>query len=312
MEQVKHKSVLLKECIDGLAIKECGTYVDATLGRAGHSCEILRNLNGKGFLYGFDQDEFALKESKEILEKVNDNFKLIDSNFVHLKNKLLENGVEQVDGFLFDLGVSSPQFDEGERGFSYNYNAFLDMRMDQRNPLSAHKIINTYEEEEIASIIYRYGEERFSRQIARVIAETRKTKSIETTFDLVDCIKKGIPAKFRIDGGHPAKRTFQAIRIAVNQELEILRSSLMDAAKMLKKEGRLCVISFHSLEDRIVKELFKELTSPPSWNRGMPVSNHVYINDYILINKKPIEAGEEELAVNKRAHSAKLRILQRK
>ena len=305
-----HVSVLLNESIEGLNIKKDGIYVDATLGRAGHSSHILSQLSSKGKLYCFDKDIDAMEISRERLSAISPQFELIHSDFKNLKAELLKRGVNSVDGILFDLGVSSPQLDNGERGFSYNYDARLDMRMNKEDTLDAYTIVNTYSEDDLRKLIFTYGEERYASSIARNIVESRTIKKIETTFELVDIIKKSVPIKY-IKETHPAKRTFQAIRIEVNDELNSLKEALNQALSLLKPQGRLAVITFHSLEDRIVKEKFKEASEPKQWNRYMPVVNVDEKLDFRLVNKKPILPNENELSENRRSHSAKLRIIEK-
>lgn len=305
-----HKSVLLQETIEGLNIKEDGIYVDCTLGGGGHSSEILKRLTS-GHLYCFDQDQVAIAAAKERLSKISDNFTIIYSNFKNLKVELAKLGVYQVDGIVFDLGVSSPQFDDGERGFSYNYDARLDMRMDRQNPLSAYEIVNTYSYEQLVKILYKYSEEKFAKQIARMIEKQRQEKPIETTFELVEIIKSAIPAAARRKGGHPAKRTFQALRIAVNDELNVFDEALNDALKITRVDGRIAVITFHSLEDKICKYTFQEVTQLPRLPQGMPVIPDELQPRFQKITKKPIVAGNDELEDNHRSHSAKLRIIER-
>ena len=310
--EFNHKPVLLKECLEGLNIKSDGIYVDATLGGAGHSYHILEKLSTAGHLYGFDQDVAAIEASKLRLSSLSlSNYTLVHANFSKIRQVLDEYQINNIDGALFDLGVSSFQLDSGERGFSYNFNATLDMRMDQRQSFTAYDIVNTYSEKQIADILYLYGEEKFSRQIARNIISKRVKAPIRTTFELVDIIKESLPAKSRNEKGHPAKRTFQALRIEVNQELTILRQALLDVASRLNPQGRLCVITFHSLEDRIVKDLFKELSSEQEWNRNMPISLQKSNIQYRLVHKKPLTSSDEELVDNRRAASAKLRILEK-
>jgi len=310
--EFQHTPVLLQECLNGLHIQSAGIYVDATIGGGGHSYHILRQLSNSGHLYGFDQDEMAIETAKTRLSTLSQpNFTLVHKNYRYLKGELLAHGVSSVNGFLFDLGVSSYQFDQGERGFSYNQDAHLDMRMDTRNALTAALVVNSYSEAKLTHLLFNYGEEKFSRSIVRKIIAYRQVKPIETTFELVDIIKSAIPSAARQDGGHPAKRTFQAIRIEVNQELEVLKEALHDAASMLSKGGRLCVISFHSLEDRIVKEYFKSLSEPPVWNRNMPIPPVAFQSNFKVVAKKPIVSSPEELEQNRRAHSAKLRIIER-
>lgn len=305
-----HVSVLLKETIEGLNIKEDGIYVDCTLGGGGHSEEILKRLT-TGHLYCFDQDQRAIAAARERLEKISSHFTIIYSNFQYMAEKLQEYGVTHVDGIVFDLGVSSPQFDDGERGFSYNYDAKLDMRMDQNQSLSAYEIVNTYSYQQLVSILYKYADEKFAKQIARAIERHRSEKPIETTFELVDIIKEAIPAPARRKGGHPAKRTFQALRIAVNDELNVFDKALNAALKLLNVRGRIAVITFHSLEDKICKYTFQEVTQSPQLPMGMPIIPDYLKPRFQKITKKPVIAGEEELTSNHRSHSAKLRIIER-
>ena len=311
MEELKHFSVLLNESIEGLNIKRDGIYVDCTLGGAGHSSVILSKLSKNGFLYGFDQDQLAIDIATEKLSKISKNFEIIKSNFRYLKSELNLRGIEKVDGFLFDLGVSSFQLDLPERGFSYRLDGRLDMRMNQDSDLDAYTVVNNYSEGELKRIIYEYGEDKYAPLIARAIVKSRKEKPIETTFELVEIIKKALPASALRGSGHPAKQTFQAIRIEVNQELEVLKEALLDALSMLNSKGRLVVITFHSLEDRLVKKLFKEkciLNLP----KGLPFIPEGYEVEYELVNSKVILPTEEELKVNNRSHSAKMRIIERK
>ena len=305
-----HVSVLLNECIEGLNIKSDGIYVDATIGGAGHSCHIIKELSPKGLLIGFDQDQVALEASRERLSNLSPQFKLIHSNFASLKEELAKLGISQVDGFLFDLGVSSVQFDESDRGFSYRFDARLDMRMNKENDLDAYKVVNTYSKEELIKIFYEYGEEKFAKNIANKIVEGRKDSPIETTFQLVDIIRSALPASVLREKGHPAKKVFQAIRIEVNKELDVLKQGLNDALDLLKPGGRICVITFHSLEDRIVKDIFKGRCEV-AWNKNMPFVIEEKKSEYKLVNRKPIVASNEELEANNRAHSAKLRIIER-
>lgn len=305
----EHVTVLLNEATEGLNIRPDGIYVDCTLGGGGHSELILRQLT-TGHLYCFDQDQEAIQAARARLEKVSDHFTIIDSNFVHIKERLNELGVEKVDGVLFDLGVSSPQFDEDYRGFSYNTDARLDMRMDIRQDLDAYKIVNEYSYEQIVSILFKYGEEKFAKSIARRIENMRKEKPIETTFELVEIIKASIPAKNRRTGGHPAKRTFQALRVAVNDELRVFEVALNDALELLNIGGRVSVITFQSLEDRICKTTFKEKTTIPNLPNVPVIPEHL-MPSYRLVNKKATVASDEELEANHRAHSAKLRVIER-
>ena len=304
-----HISVLLNESIDSLEIKEDGIYVDCTLGYAGHSSEILKRIK-KGHLYAFDQDKIAIAEATKKLESIGSNYTIIKSNFVNMKERLLELGVEKVDGILFDLGVSSPQLDEDERGFSYHKDAKLDMRMDQDSNFSAWDVVNNYSEENLAKILFTYGEEKYAKSIAKNIVKERKIKSIDTTFELVEIIKKSVPEKYMRDK-HPARRTFQAIRIEVNHELEILESSIRDSLSMLKVGGILSIITFHSLEDRIVKNVFKEVTSIDPVVKGMPNIPEAYLPDYELVNNKAIIPSDKELEENNRSRSSKLRSIKR-
>lgn len=305
-----HISVLLEETIEGLNIQEDGIYVDCTLGGGGHSKEILKRLTS-GHLYCFDQDEVAIEAARQRLSQISDNFTIIYSNFKNIKSELEKLGVYKVDGIVFDLGVSSPQFDDGERGFSYNYDAKLDMRMDRNKPISAYEIVNTYEFHELVKIFYKYSDEKFSKQIARAIERHRIDKPIETTFELVDIIKEAIPAPARRKGGHPAKRTFQALRIAVNDELNVFEKALDDALLLLNVHGRVAVITFHSLEDKICKYTFNEVTKEPQVPMDLPVIPEYLKPKFQKITRKPIIASDEELEVNHRSHSAKLRIIER-
>ncbi|MDV2885380.1 16S rRNA (cytosine(1402)-N(4))-methyltransferase RsmH [Alkalihalophilus pseudofirmus] len=306
-----HVTVLKEESVNGLAIKPDGIYVDCTLGGAGHSSLILEQLNDEGHLYAFDQDDIALSNAEEVLAPYKGKFTLIRSNFRFLREELAKHGISKVDGVLFDLGVSSPQLDEAERGFSYHQDAALDMRMDQTAPLTAHQVVNEWEFNRLVSIISRYGEEKFAKQIARKIEARREVKTIETTGELVEIIKDAIPAPARRTGGHPAKRTFQAIRIAVNDELGSFEEALEDAITITNPKGRICVITFHSLEDRLCKEIFKEKSKGPDLPPGLPVIPEGYEPELKLITRKPIVAGNEELTANNRARSAKLRIAEK-
>lgn len=307
-----HKTVLLQEAIEGLNIKEDGIYVDCTLGGAGHSEEIVKRLTAEGKLIAFDQDEMALSHAKEKLSSYMDRVVFVQSNFRYIKEELATLGIDKVDGVLYDLGVSSPQLDTPERGFSYHHNAPLDMRMDQRQELSAYTIVNEWPIEDLMRIFFRYGEEKFSKSIARKIIEARENRPIETTDDLVELIKAGIPAPARRKGGHPAKRVFQAIRIAVNEELDAFEESLENAIELLNPGGRISVITFHSLEDRICKRIFKELSEGPPIPKGVPILPDEEPSTLKLVNRKPIVASEEELEENNRARSAKLRIAEKK
>ena len=305
----KHISVLLEESISSLNLKDDSIIVDCTLGYGGHSSNILARIK-KGFLFAFDQDSEAIRHSTDRLNAVGTNFTIIKSNFVHLKEKLQELDVEKVDGVLFDLGVSSPQLDEKERGFSYHEDARLDMRMDRENPLSAYEVVNNYSKEELSRIFYKYGEDKFSNNIAKKIVEYRATKPIETTLELVEIIKTAVPMKFRIDK-HPARQIFQAIRIEVNKELDVIEPALEQALSILKVGGRVAVITFHSLEDRLVKNFFKEKCAIDERLKGMPNIPEEYFPDFKLVVNKAISPSDEELENNPRARSAKLRVIER-
>ncbi len=304
--EFKHFSVMLEECIEMLDIKEDGIYVDCTLGGAGHSKEILKKLSPKGRLIGIDQDLDALKAAKEKLKDFN-NVTYVHNNFYNIKDILDSLGVEKVDGILMDLGVSSYQLDQGERGFSYMKEADLDMRMNREEAFSAYNVVNEYSEDELFRILRDFGEEKFSRRIANRIVEKRKVKPVETTLELVKIIDECIPAKFKREGGHPAKRTFQGIRIEVNSELSILDRAIGDGIEALNKDGVMAIITFHSLEDRIVKNKFKDLVDPCKCPKDLPMCVCGKKPIIKLINKKPIEATKEELDNNSRSKSAKLR-----
>lgn len=307
----KHTTVLLEETVDGLNIKEDGIYVDCTLGGAGHSSYLLSKLSKKGHLYAFDQDDIALENAKEKLSAFEGQVTFVKSNFRYLTEKLSELGVEKVDGILFDLGVSSPQLDTPERGFSYHHDAPLDMRMDQQSDRSAFDVVNSWTYEELVKIFFRYGEEKFSKQIARKIEARREVQPIRTTGELVEIIKDAIPAPARRKGGHPAKRIFQAIRIAVNDELKVFEEAIAQSIELLNPEGRVSVITFHSLEDRICKTAFKEAATPPELPRNMPFVPVGYEPKVKIITRKPILPTEQELEENNRARSAKLRIAEK-
>ena len=304
-----HISVLLNESIDLLNIKEDGIYVDATLGYGGHSSEILKKLKN-GHLYSFDQDIDAIKEADKKLKKINSNYTIIKSNIKNMKEELKKIGVSKVDGILFDLGVSSPQLDNPERGFSYHNDSKLDMRMDKNSDFSAYNVVNEYSEDKLIDILYKFGEEKFAKKIAKNIVNKRKEKNIETTLELAEIIKNSYPEKLRREK-HPARQTFQAIRIEVNHELDILYDSIKDAASLLKKDGILAVITFHSLEDRIIKNIFKELTELDDLVKGLPVVPEEYKKDYILLTKKPIIPSSLEVEKNNRSRSSKLRAIKR-
>ena len=306
----KHIPVLLNETIAGLNIKPDGIYIDLTLGRGGHSGEILKKLN-RGHLYGVDQDQEAIDESQKYLETISKNFTIIHRNFSELDQILQEYDIKYADGILMDLGVSSPQFDEGDRGFSYREDAPLDMRMDQRQSLTAYDIVNRYSLDEMFKILRDYGEEKFAYSIAKNIVKAREEKPIKTTFELVDIIKKSKPMKELAKAGHPAKQSFQALRIAVNDELNVLEIALRKALQALRPHGgRLAVITFHSLEDRIVKNIFKDAAVSEGNRYNIPLQ--VEEKEYQLVTRKPIVASEQELEINHRSASAKLRIIERK
>ena len=306
--EFKHTPVLLKETIEGLNIKPNGIYVDGTIGGAGHSLKIIEKLSNEGLLIGIDRDEEALKAASEKLKSYK-NFKLVHGNHDDIKEILSNLNIDKVDGILLDLGVSSYQLDERERGFSYNSDNLLDMRMDRSQKLSAIEVINNYQEEELAKIIYEYGEERFSKAIARNICEYRKKEKITTTKQLADIIEKSKPYS---KDGHPAKRTFQAIRIEVNNEIKPLYDTVINSIECLKENGRLCIITFHSLEDRAVKEAYIEAQGKCTCPKDLPYCICGYKSLGKIINKKPIEAEKEELVENSRAKSAKLRIFERR
>lgn len=303
-----HVSVMLNETIDYLNIKEDGVYVDCTLGGAGHALYLLNQLNDKGRLIAIDQDLTAIENAKEVLKEHLHKVTFVHNNFRELTNILNELEIDKVDGIYYDLGVSSPQLDVPERGFSYHNDAKLDMRMDQTQSLSAYEVVNQWSYEALVKIFYRYGEEKFSKQIARRIEAHREQQPIETTLELVDVIKEGIPAKARRKGGHPAKRVFQAIRIAVNDELSAFEDSVEQAIECVKVGGRISVITFHSLEDRLCKQIFQEFEKGPDVPRGLPVIHEAYTPKLKRVNRKPITATDDDLNENNRARSAKLRV----
>lgn len=307
-----HTTVLLHEAVEGLAIKDDGVYVDCTLGGAGHSKEIAKQLSSEGRLVCFDQDMTAIEVAKERLKDYLPQVTFIHSNFRNLKSELEKIGITAVDGILYDLGVSSPQLDTPERGFSYNHDAPLDMRMNKDASLTAYEVVNEWSYEDLVRIFFRYGEEKFSKGIARKIEAARELEPIHTTAELAELIKSGIPAAARRTGGHPAKRVFQAIRIAVNDELGAAEDSLTDALTMLKPGGRISVITFHSLEDRLCKTIFKEASSLPDLPPNLPVIPEGMEPILKLVTRKPIIPGDKEIAENKRARSAKLRIAEKK
>lgn len=302
-----HKSVLLQECIENLNLKEDSIIVDATLGYAGHSSEILKKIP-KGFLIAFDQDDEAIEASQKKLQQISDNYEIVRSNFVHLKEELNKRSIFQIDGILFDLGVSSPQLDEDYRGFSFHKEANLDMRMDTESQFSAYNVVNEYDFNQLLKIFYEYGEEKYSKPIAKKIIEYRTKKPIETTLELVEIIKSSVPEKYRREK-HPARKIFQAIRIEVNHELEVEKKALEDALKLLKPNGRICVITFHSLEDKICKEVFKNVTEISDELKHMPVIPEEYLPDYKIV--RTIKPSKEELNENPRSRSAKLRVIER-
>ena len=304
-----HYTVMKDESIKALNLKTDGVYVDATLGYAGDSSEILKRVK-KGFLFAFDQDNEAITWSRNVLSQIGNNYEVIKSNFLYMKEELNTRNIHGVDGILFDLGVSSPQLDTDYRGFSFHQDAILDMRMDQDSDFSAKDVVNTYDEKHLADIIFRYGEEKHARAIARNIVKSRSIKPIETTFELVDIIKKSMSYKDTVNK-HPARKTFQAIRIEVNHELDILEDSLKKALSLLNVNGRLVVITFHSLEDKIVKDVFKEYTKIPDIVKGLPNIPEEYLPNYMIINNKPITPSEKELSENNRSRSSKLRIIER-
>lgn len=308
----QHTTVLLKEAVDGLNVRPDGVYVDCTLGGGGHSEYLLSRLSEQGKLFAFDQDETAILHARQRLARYGEQVQFINRNFRFLQEELSALGIDTVDGILFDLGVSSPQLDEPERGFSYQHDAPLDMRMDRKQRLTAAEIVNLWPYEELVRIFFRYGEEKFSKQVARKIEEMRRERPIETTGELVEVIKAAIPAPARRSGGHPAKRIFQALRIAVNDELTAFREALEQAIELLAPGGRVSVITFHSLEDRICKETFKKASESPPLPPGLPVLPDDYRPVLNIITKKPIVPSAEEIERNNRARSAKLRIAEKR
>lgn len=306
---MKHISVLLQESISSLNLKENSIVVDATLGYGGHSSNILERVN-KGYLFAFDQDSEAIRYSTDRLNKIGTNFTIIKSNFVNMKEELNKRDINKVDAVLFDLGVSSPQLDDESRGFSFHNDARLDMRMDREQKLSAYEVVNEYSEQDLSRIFYKYGEDKFSKSIARKIVEYRKNKPIETTLELVEVIKSGVPMKYRINK-HPARQIFQAIRIEVNHELDVIEPALSQALELLRVGGRVAVITFHSLEDRLVKNYFKEKTKVDDKVKGMPNIPDEYLPNFKLVVNKAIIPSEEEIENNPRARSSKLRVIER-
>lgn len=309
--EFKHKSVLLDECIENLNIKENGIYLDGTLGGGGHSYYILKKLNNTGFLIGVDRDKEAIEAASKRLSEFK-NFCTVHDNHANIKEILKKLDISGVDGILLDLGVSSYQLDEASRGFSYMHDAPLDMRMNREDSLSAYDVVNKYSEDKLARIFFDYGEERYSKSIAKEICKIRKEKEIKTTLELVDVIKKAMPKKALNEKQHPAKRVFQAIRIEVNEELTKLRQAIYDSVMSLNNNGRLCVITFHSLEDKIVKHTYEDLEGRCTCPKSFPVCVCNFVSYGKIINKKPITSKEDELIENPRARSAKLRVFERK
>lgn len=309
--EFKHTSVLLNETIDALQIKPGGVYLDGTLGGGGHAYEVCKRLNEEGRFFGIDQDADAIAAAGKRLEEFGDKVTIIRNNYCNAKEALKAYGVDKVDGILLDLGVSSYQLDNAQRGFSYKYDTALDMRMDQRQKLTARDIVNNYDEMELYRIIRDYGEDQFAKNIAKHIVQTRQEKPIETTFELNEIIKAAIPAKMRAVGGHPSKRTFQAIRIECNQELEVLQNALEDLLGLLNPQGRLCIITFHSLEDRIVKNFYREMENPCKCPAEFPVCVCGKVPYGKAVPRKAILPSEEELEMNPRSKSAKLRVFER-
>ncbi len=305
----KHVSVLLQESISSLNLLENSVVVDATLGYGGHSSNILERIS-KGYLFAFDQDSEAIRYSTDRLSSIGTNFTIIKSNFVNMKEELEKRGINKVDAVLFDLGVSSPQLDDESRGFSFHNDARLDMRMDRDQKLSAYEVVNEYSEQDLARIFYKYGEDKFSKSVARRIVEYRKEKPIETTLELVEVIKSGVPMKYRINK-HPARQIFQAIRIEVNHELDVIEPALSQALELLNVGGRVAVITFHSLEDRLVKNYFKEMTKIDDKVKGMPNIPDEYLPDFKLVVNKAIIPSDSEIENNPRARSSKLRVIER-
>ena len=308
--EFKHKSVLLNETIDGLNIKPDGIYVDGTLGGGGHAYEVCRRLGEKGSIVGIDQDAAAIEAASARLKDFGEKVTIVRSNYCDMKSKLHELGIDKVDGIVLDLGVSSYQLDTAERGFSYREDAPLDMRMDTRQKMTARDIVNDYTEADLYRVIRDYGEDKFAKNIAKHIVQARAMKPVETTAELSEIIRASIPMKFQKKSGHPAKRTFQAIRIELNRELDVLRDSLDDMIDLLNPGGRLCIITFHSLEDRIVKSAFRKNENPCTCPPDFPVSVCGKKSKGNIITKKPILPSEEELEYNSRSKSAKLRIFE--
>ncbi|MFA9375142.1 MAG: 16S rRNA (cytosine(1402)-N(4))-methyltransferase RsmH [Lachnotalea sp.] len=307
----EHKSVLLDETVSNLDIKPDGIYVDGTLGGGGHAYEVCKKLSDKGRFIGIDQDEAAIEAAGEKLREFGDKVTIVRSNYSNMKNELHNLGIDKVDGIVLDLGVSSYQLDNADRGFSYMADAPLDMRMDQRQELTAKDIINQYSEMELYYIIKDYGEDKFAKNIAKHIVRARAEKEIETTSELTEVIKAAIPMKLRVVGGHPAKKTFQAIRIELNKELEVLKNSLDEMIDCLDDEGRICIITFHSLEDRIVKNIYRKNENPCTCPSDFPICVCGKKSKGKVITRKPINPSEEEIEVNKRSKSSKLRVFKR-
>jgi len=302
-----HKSVLLEECLEYLNLKEDSVIVDCTLGYGGHSSNILKKIK-RGFLFAFDQDDEAIKSSQNRLDEISDNYEIIKSNFKNIKKELEKRNIKTVNGILYDIGVSSPQLDEDYRGFSFHKDAKLDMRMDQTQNFSAYELINNYEYKDLIRIFINYGEEKYATSIAKNIIKNREQKPIETTLELVEIIKNSVPEKYKREK-HPARKVFQAIRIEVNKELEVFEESLKDALKLLDINGRICVITFHSLEDKICKDIFKNVSDIDKNMKNLPVIPEEYLPKYKMIaNIKP---SKKELEENPRARSAKLRVIER-
>ncbi|MBR6405675.1 MAG: 16S rRNA (cytosine(1402)-N(4))-methyltransferase RsmH [Lachnospiraceae bacterium] len=311
MTAFSHKSVLLSETVELLNIRPDGIYLDGTLGGGGHSCEILKRLTEGGKLIGIDRDQEAIDSARERLSEFSDRAVIVRGNYGDFREILSVLGIEKLDGILLDLGVSSHQFDDMSRGFSYREDAPLDMRMDQRQEMTAADIVNQYSEQELYRVIRDYGEEPFAKNIAKHIVIMREQEPVTTTFQLVECIKRAIPAKIREKGGHPAKRTFQALRIELNQELLVLQNSLSEMVDALAPGGRIAIITFHSLEDRIVKQCFRTAENPCICPPDFPVCVCGRKSKGKVITKKPVTASEQELSENPRAHSAKLRVFER-
>ncbi|MDE7321509.1 MAG: 16S rRNA (cytosine(1402)-N(4))-methyltransferase RsmH [Lachnospiraceae bacterium] len=309
--EFKHTSVLLNETIEALHIRPEGVYLDGTLGGGGHAYEVCRRLGEKGRFYGIDQDEAAIEAAGKRLEEFGDRVTIIRNNYCNAREVLKQKGVDHFDGIMLDLGVSSYQLDTVERGFTYKYDTPLDMRMDQRQKLTARDIVNNYDEQTLYRVIRDYGEDQFAKNIAKHIVQARVKKPIETTYELNEIIKAAIPAKMRASGGHPSKRTFQAIRIECNHELDVLKNSLEDLVNMLKPQGKLCIITFHSLEDRIVKNFFRDMENPCTCPPEFPVCVCGKIPYGRTVPRKPILPSEEEKEKNSRSKSAKLRVFER-